>query len=248
MGGNQLPPIYLLIVFYPYFYDMEKQLLQRKTTPLICSVISDSFIKASEKAFDCTFNGTSEFYPWEKPQSIPDEFNIGVIVGKSGSGKSTLLSEFGEELTPSWDTTKSIISHFDTPDEAINRLSAVGLNSVPSWYKPYDVLSNGEKFRADLARKILSNSVIDEYSSVVDRNVAKASSVALSRYVIKNNIKNVVLATCHEDVIDWLQPDWVINTDTGELYDGFFLSDQKSISKYTQQIAISGPCLKTIII
>ena len=40
----------------------------------------------------------------------------------------------------------------------------------------------------------------------------------------------------------------IFNSVTGELYDGFFLSDQKSISKYIQQIAISGPCLKTIII
>jgi ABC-type ATPase with predicted acetyltransferase domain len=53
------------------------------------------------------------------------------------------------------------------------------LNSVPSWYKPYQVLSNGEKFRADLARKLKSNTVIDEFTSVVDRTVAKAASVSL---------------------------------------------------------------------
>jgi ABC-type ATPase with predicted acetyltransferase domain len=128
------------------------------------------------------------------------------------------------------------------------KLSSVGFNSIPSWYKPYHVLSNGEKFRADLARKIKSNSVIDEYTSVVDRNVAKAASVALSRYINNNELKNIVISTCHMDIVDWLEPDWVINTDTGELLDGFFLSDQKLNSKYIAQRMIVGECLKTIII
>lgn len=228
--------------------DKIREKLSRKEVPLTSSVGRDEFIAASEKAFDCTFDGISEFYPWDLPKNLPKDFKIGVIYGASGSGKSTLLEEFGKEVYPMWEPDKAIVSHFDTPDEAINRLGAVGLNTIPSWYRPYHVLSNGEKFRADLARKIRDGAVIDEYTSVVDRNVAKAASVALSKYIKKNNIKSVVISTCHEDVIDWLEPDWVINTNTGEVYDGFFLSDQISISKYIQQIAVSGPCLKTITI
>ena len=222
--------------------------LERDTTPLVSSVEQDDFIKASEKAFDCTFDGISKFYPWKVPTSIPKEFKLGVIVGSSGSGKSTLLKKFGVEETPTWDSTRSIVSHFNSPDEAINKLGSVGLNTVPSWYKSYDVLSNGEKFRADLARKLKSNSVIDEFTSVVDRTVAKAASVSLSRYIKNNDINNVVLATCHHDILEWLEPDWVINTDTGELLTGFFLSDQKSISRYIAQTMIVGECLKTITI
>lgn len=222
--------------------------LQKETTPLISSVIVDEFIKASEKSFDCIFDGVSSFYPWKKPSNIPKDFKIGVIVGASGSGKSTLLKEFGSEDIPTWDNTKSILSHFETPDEAINRLTAVGLNSIPSWYKPYNVLSNGEKFRADLARKLKSNCVIDEYTSVVDRNVAKAASVALSRYINSNNLKNIVLSTCHRDILEWLEPDWVIDTDSGEVLDGFFLSDQKSKLTYIAQTMIVGECLWTITI
>jgi len=222
--------------------------LVRETQPLISNVERDAFITASEKAFDCTFDGTSRFYPWKMPSKIPKKFKLGVIVGSSGSGKSTLLKEFGVEETPIWDSNKSIISHFDTPDEAINKLGSVGLNTIPSWYKPYHVLSNGEKFRADLARKLKSGAVIDEFTSVVDRTVAKAASVALSRHIKKNDLENVVLSTCHQDIVDWLEPDWVLNTDTGELYHGFFLSDQKSLSKYIAQTTILGECLKTIII
>jgi ABC-type ATPase with predicted acetyltransferase domain len=222
--------------------------LIKNTTPLISTVERDDFIAASEKAFDCRFDGISKFYPWVLPSNIPKNFKIGVIVGSSGSGKSTLLKNFGQEESPEWDATKSIISHFESPDEAINKLGTVGLNSIPSWYKPYHVLSNGEKFRADLARKLKSHAVIDEFTSVVDRNVAKASSVSLSRYVKNNNVTNIVLSTCHRDILEWLEPDWVIDTDTGEFHQGFFLSVHKSISRYIEQAIISGQCLKNIII
>jgi hypothetical protein len=222
--------------------------LEKEQTPLTSSVERDEFIEASEKAFDCRFDGTSTFYPWKMPTKIPKSFKIGVIVGSSGSGKSTILKQFGLEEEPIWENNKSIVSHFDNPDDAINKLGSVGLNSIPSWYKPYHVLSNGEKFRADLARKIKSNAVIDEYTSVVDRNVAKAASVSLSKYVKNNGLENIVLSTCHHDILDWLEPDWVLYTDTGELLDGFFLSAQKSTSKYIKHRMKLGECLKTIII
>ena len=222
--------------------------LIKDTEPLVSSVERDDFITASEKAFDCAFDGTSKFHPWKLPSNLPKNFKIGVIVGSSGSGKSTLLKNFGNEETPVWESNKSIVSHFENPDDAINKLGSVGLNSVPSWYKPYHVLSNGEKFRADLARKIKSNCVIDEFTSVVDRDVAKAASVSLSRYVKNNNLENVVLSTCHHDILEWLEPDWVLNTDTGELMDGFFLPDQKSNLTYIAQTMIVGECLKTITI
>lgn len=222
--------------------------LVRDEKPLTSSVERDDFILASETAFDCRFDGTSKFYPWKMPTKLPSKFKLGVIVGSSGSGKSTLLKHFGSEEQPIWDPNKSIISHFKTSEDAINKLGSVGFNSIPSWYKPYHVLSNGEKFRADLARKLKSGAVIDEYTSVVDRNVAKAASVSLSRYIKNNDIENVVLSTCHYDIVDWLEPDWVLNTDTGELLHGFFLSDQKSLSKFIAQQMIVGECLKTITI
>lgn len=222
--------------------------LQKQEIPLTSTVERDEFIEASEKAFDCLFNGISTFHPWKVPDKLPKDFKIGVIVGSSGSGKSTLLKHFGQEEEPFWDSNKSVLSHFDTPEDGILKLGSVGFNSVPSWYKPYNVLSNGEKFRADLARKIKDNAVIDEYTSVVDRNVARAASVALARYVKNNNLKNIVISTCHRDILEWLEPDWVIDTDTGELLDGFFLSVQKSNLKYIVQRMITGECLKTIII
>lgn len=201
--------------------------LERSTIPLVSSVVRDEFIEASEIAFDCRFDGESKFYPWKLPTNLPKKFNLGVIVGSSGSGKTNLLKEFGTEEIPEWDPDKSIISHFENANEGINKLTAVGLNSIPSWYKSYNVLSNGEKFRADLARKLKSNSVIDEYTSVVDRNVAKAASVSISKYIKKNKLENVVLSTCHRDILDWLEPDWVMDLDAGELVPDFFFRRPK---------------------
>ena len=182
----------------------------------------DDFTKAASTAFDYAFDGVSTFEGWEKPE-IPENFGIGLIVGPSGSGKSLLLKQFGEEVIPTWDFSKAIVSHFKNPEDALNRLMAVGLNSIPSWCRPYHVLSNGEQFRANLARRLGDNTVIDEFTSVVDRNVAKAVSCSLRRYVDKKGLKNLVLASCHHDILEWLRPDWYFDTTDGTLHNGRLL-------------------------
>jgi len=143
------------------------------------------------------------------------DWNIGVIYGGSGTGKSTLLKTFGEIATPIFDNQKSLISNFDwmTPKEATHLLSAMGLSSVPCWLRPHATLSNGEQYRANLAycvAKAKENDVIliDEYTSVVDRDVAKAMSNALQKFVRREK-KKIILASCHFDIMEWLNPDWI---------------------------------------
>lgn len=143
------------------------------------------------------------------------DWNIGVIYGGSGTGKSTLLKTFGEIAQPIFDNEKSLISNFDwmTPEEATHLLSAMGLSSVPCWLRPHATLSNGEQYRANLAycvAKAKQNDVIliDEYTSVVDRDVAKAMSNALQKFVRREK-KKIILASCHFDIMEWLNPDWI---------------------------------------
>ncbi len=186
-----------------------------------CKVSQDAFTDQVTKWFDLTFDGTSAFTGHKKPEV--SDFSIGLIIGPSGSGKSLLLTEFGQEEDLQWDTTKAVVSHFADPIAATEKLMAVGFNDVRAFVRPYHVLSTGEKFRADLARRIKNDAVIDEFTSVVDRNVAKAASVALKRYVTKNGLKNIVLATCHRDVLKWLSPDWYFDTTDGTLHDGRLL-------------------------
>ena len=171
----------------------------------------DDITKAVSNNFDYEFSGVSECIV-PTLDVLPTDFSIGLIVGPSGSGKSTMLRLFGEEVHTEWQPNKAIVSHFDSPEDAQNKLSAVGLNSIPAWFRPYDILSTGEKYRANLARQIGSGAVVDEFTSVVDRSVAKSCSAAISRYVKGNGIRSVVFASCHYDIIEWLEPDWVYDT------------------------------------
>lgn len=177
----------------------------------------DDIVKDISSGFDFEFEGYSE--PKMHDFVTPENFNIGLIVGSSGSGKSTILKSLGGEEEIEWDASKAICSHFSSAQEAASKFSAVGLGSVREWVKPYHVLSTGEKFRVDMARRIKDGAIIDEFTSVVDRDVAKSCSVSLSKYCANNNIKNVVIASCHRDIIEWLNPDWVFDCDVGGFVD-----------------------------
>ena len=152
---------------------------------------------------------------------LENEWEIGIIVGKSGTGKSTIAKElFGDcFFTPKY-KSQCVIDDFPKMDstELFNTLSSVGFSSPPSWLKPYAVLSNGEKMRVDLARAICEKKdiiVFDEYTSVVDREVAQLGSFALQRAIRKQK-KKFIAVTCHYDIIDWLEPDWIFYTDSME--------------------------------
>lgn len=170
--------------------------------------IDDALIEAC-RPFDYDFDGKSTFIlPRFDAPKRDGTWSIGLICGPSGSGKTQLLKrEYGVTKPPKWDGKKAIVSQV-RPE----CLSAVGLNTIPSWCRPYHVLSNGEQYRADLARMIADNTAIDEFTSVVDRNVAKSCAYALQRYIRSSGINGVVLSSCHTDIIEWLSPDWVFDT------------------------------------
>lgn len=170
-----------------------------------------SITKDIASEFDFDFSGESEF---KVPEiNLPLDFGIGLVVGNSGSGKTSALESMGEISAHEWSDSKPICDHFESAKEAKERLCAVGLSSVPEWVKPYRVLSNGEKFRADMARSLKNGSIIDEFTSVVDRDVAKSCSVAIQRYIRSKSLKRIIFASCHLDIIDWLDPDWVYSCD-----------------------------------
>jgi len=156
--------------------------------------------------------------------SFPEEYQIGLLVGSSGSGKTTILnSVFGNEEECRWDSKKSIASHFTDFAEASEKFGAVGLNSIPTWLKPYGVLSNGEKFRADVARKLHDDAAIDEFTSVVNREVARSCCVSLEKYIRSKGLWRITFCSCHDDIIPYLRPDWIYNTDTHKFYSGRYL-------------------------
>jgi energy-coupling factor transporter ATP-binding protein EcfA2 len=147
------------------------------------------------------------------------EWHIGLIVGPSGCGKSTVARAlFAEQIAalehfPPWPADQSVLDAFpeDMPIKTVvGLLSSVGFSSPPAWLRPYRVLSTGEQFRATLARLLAyapDIAVMDEYTSVVDRTVARIGSAALAK-TVRSLERQFVAVTCHEDVEDWLQPDW----------------------------------------
>ena len=161
-----------------------------------------------------------------------EDWQLGVVVGPSGSGKSSIgAAIWGEAAVyrpTDWPGDAPIIDAIaadGTFDAATAALSAVGLGSVPAWLRPYAVLSTGERFRADLARVICDaprRVVIDEFSSVVDRQIARIGAGAFAKAWRRGGGQapdrdpgQAVLLTCHYDVLDWLEPDWVFDTATG---------------------------------
>lgn len=150
---------------------------------------------------------------------IPEDWNIGVIVGGSGTGKSTIAKElFPDAYIQQFEyNADSVID--DMPKTSVDEITkifyAVGFGSVPSWLKPYSVLSNGEKMRVDLARALLERDfvVFDEFTSVVDRKVAQTACIAIQKAIRKTGKKFIAVA-CHYDILEWLQPDWGFDTNT----------------------------------
>lgn len=147
---------------------------------------------------------------------IPDNFNIGLIVGSSGSGKSLLLDKFGHANYFTW-SGKAIASHFLDYKDAEKRLLGAGLNSIPMWLTPYSILSTGQKYRADLAKSLKSGVTFDEFTSVIDRNTAKSLSNSVQKFIRKEDMNGIVFASVHKDIIEYLKPDWVYDTDTRKL-------------------------------
>ena len=146
--------------------------------------------------------------------------------------------------------------------QVVELFTAVGFSSPPSWIKPYAVLSGGERFRCDLARALGGAScgargagdeaecnadgqqpaprdsqpaplvVFDEYTSVVDRNVARACSAAIGKGIRRGNIPvRFVAVTCHYDVAEWLEADWVLDMAAGRL-------DRRRLRRPTIDVAI----------
>ena len=151
-------------------------------------------------------------------------WQIGLIVGPSGCGKSTLARElFGPALVSgyTWPSGKSIVDAFPGAmgiKEIVASLSSVGFSSPPSWLRPFHALSCGEQFRVTIARALAEQpelAVIDEFTSVVDRTVARIGSAAVAGSVRRSN-RRFVAVSCHYDIVEWLCPDWLYDPASNE--------------------------------
>lgn len=184
----------------------------------------NSYRAARVKSLFNAENGCN--FDFEADIDLPEDWQIGVVVGPSGSGKTSIGRViFGEDLihdyTQGWAADKPIIEEIAPGgdfNEVTGALANVGLGDVPAWLRPFRVLSNGEQFRAGLARLICTKPdrvVVDEFTSVIDRQIARIGSQAFQKAWRRTNPNGkVVLLTPHYDILDWVQPDWVLDTRT----------------------------------
>lgn len=169
---------------------------------------------------------------WSFDLDLPDRWSVGLIVGPSGSGKTTVGREVFAECFAKYDWPQdgTLIDGFDpevSVKDAAAALSRVGFSSPPAWLRPYHVLSNGQKFRADMARLLVDTReivAVDEFTSVVDRDVARIGSAALGK-AVRSGGRRMVAISCHDDIIEWLQPDWVLHMPSGKL-------DRRSVRRH----------------
>lgn len=172
------------------------------------SLMNVTLEQASTHRVSCTL--PLEEQPWR----------VGLVVGPSGSGKTTLGRKLGALFSGyDWADDRAIIDEIgpDADLEAVEAaLASVGLGTVPAWLRPYRVLSGGERFRADLARLLVEADdglvVYDEFTSVVDRQVAQLGAAAFAKGWRRKPAGRFVALACHYDIADWLQPDWVLDT------------------------------------
>ena len=167
---------------------------------------------------------------WEVDIPIEDlDWSIGMIIGSSGSGKTTIAkAAFPDAMLfdginhLGWES-QCLVDDFDESlqcKDITNALSQVGFSSPPQWLLPFSALSNGQKFRAEMAKVVLETKqekiiMIDEFTSVIDRDIAKICSCAVQK-MVRRNKKKMIAISCHSDIAEWLEPDWVYNVDLKE--------------------------------
>lgn len=173
-------------------------------------------------------------------------WKVGVICGMSGSGKTRLaervlvsaiwpipIPESSKGLAILDSLTAGLDGCWMT-DELTHLLTQVGLGNAVTWLRPMECLSEGEKFRARLARLLLQGMacakregkkrvvtlVMDEFASTLDGTTARNVCICLEKLMRNMGERwrlRLVLVTCHGELYDWLRGDWKLEMPDGEL-------------------------------
>ena len=152
---------------------------------------------------------------------------IVAIVGPSGSGKSSALGQISRQSDggcmvqrvtfPAEAAIIDRVAPWGDLSEALGLLTVCGLGDANLWVRRFVTLSDGEKFRARLARGVAQHSrgaavgplMCDEFCSSLHRRVARAISFGLRKLVKRRGLA-LVLACSQEDVIADLQPHAIV--------------------------------------
>ncbi len=165
------------------------------------------------------------------------------VTGASGSGKSTVLQLIHEQLKHEELTHalnfNSMPAIEDRPlvdvfpkrplSDVLRLLSLAGLNDAFVMLRKPSQLSDGQRYRLRLAQAMamteakvrsdqLSIILADEFCSTLDRTTAKAIARNVRRWVTRSGAC-FVAATTHDDLLEALSPDTLIEKHLGESLD-----------------------------
>ncbi len=202
--------------------------------------------------------------PREEPFVIGENLSIelrpGTIVmltGPSGSGKTSLLQAAAEQAGqviwvgrgrfPIGRAIVDSVAPRKTLATALDILTACGLGEPRLWVREFRDLSDGEQFRASLARAVGRSLdgrqpvpiFCDEFSAILHRRMAKAVAYNIRKLVSRYHLMLVVAGT-HDDVIADLQPDQVVRLDTANQQVVRSRSREKAISLRRRATIVPG--------
>ncbi|WP_156400850.1 hypothetical protein [Pseudomonas sp. Root329] len=140
-----------------------------------------------------------------------------LITGASGVGKSLLLKDISRHLSNirkipnDIDKEKSIaeIISYGDAGEVIRYLSKFGLGEPRILIGPFSHLSDGQKERFLIALALLQGVgplILDEFTTRLDRRTALIVAMNLGK-ILRSNKQSAFIASCHDDIVDFLNPD-----------------------------------------
>lgn len=151
-----------------------------------------------------------------------------LLLGPSGSGKSTALACIEQRFAraclvqriafPPGTAVIDRIAAAAPLNEALSIATACGLGEAQLWLRTFDQLSEGERFRARLARAVALHArggatatplLCDEFCSTLHRPIAKAIAFCLRKLVTRLNL-SMVVAAGNDDIATDLQPDVLV--------------------------------------
>lgn len=152
------------------------------------------------------------------------------IVGPSGAGKSSALQRVAEQFPTSrcvdrieLDVRSALIDCVapeSTLEDAGSLLTACGLGEPALWLRSAEALSEGQRFRARLARGIALHArsaasaplICDEFCSSLHTRAALGVSYNLRKLTDRLGLR-VVVATSREEVLADLRPDTLVRVE-----------------------------------
>ncbi len=147
-------------------------------------------------------------HDWPTHRAVIDCF------GALGARETTgLLTAVGFSSPPSWIKPYSVLSRGEQFRCDLARALAAafeesGTNGADNQNSPASEASAPATSEPRPPRIV----AFDEFTSVVDRNVAQIGSAAVSKSIRGGKIHcRFVAVTCHYDVAEWLEPDWVVD-------------------------------------